>query len=183
ALAVVVPLLMAAAISAASPLLRSRRRLLDGAAIATSVTVAVMLALIMVRTAHGDQVYWFAGFRPSRGIAIGIDCEAGPLSAGLASLGAVLVTAAMTFSWRYFERVATYFHALMLIFLAGIVGFCLTGRRFDMFGRFELMGVAAYALTASRPEERVLLQGALSFAITNSEGAYLSRSGIGLISW
>jgi multicomponent Na+:H+ antiporter subunit D len=137
--------------------------------------------VIMVRTAGGDQVYWFAGFRPSHGIAIGIDFEAGPLSAGLASLAAVLVTASMTFSWRYFERVATYFHTLMLIFLAGIVGFCLTGDIFDMFVWFELMGVAAYALTAYRPEERGPIQGALNFAITNSVGAYLSLSGIGLI--
>jgi multicomponent Na+:H+ antiporter subunit D len=181
ALAVVVPLLAAAAISGAGPLLRSRRRLLDAVAIGVAASVAVMLIVIMFRTVGGDQVYWFAGFRPSRGIAIGIDFEAGPLSAGLASLGAVLVTAAMTFSWRYFERVATYFHALMLIFLAGIVGFCLTGDIFDMFVWFELMGVAAYALTAYRPEERGPIQGALNFAITNSVGAYLSLSGIGLI--
>ena len=181
ALAVVVPLLAAAAISAAGPLLRARRRLLDAAAIAVAASVAVMLVVIMVRTAGGDQVYWFAGVRPSHGIAIGIDFEAGPLSAGLASLAAVLVTASMTFSWRYFERVATYFHTLMLIFLAGIVGFCLTGDIFDMFVWFELMGVAAYALTAYRPEERGPIQGALNFAITNSVGAYLSLSGIGLI--
>jgi multicomponent Na+:H+ antiporter subunit D len=181
ALATVVPLLAAAAVSAAGPLLRARRRLLDAVAIGVAASVAVMLMVIMFRTVGGDQVYWFAGFRPSRGIAIGIDFEAGPLSAGLASLGAVLVTAAMTFSWRYFERVATYFHALMLIFLAGIVGFCLTGDIFDMFVWFELMGVAAYALTAYRPEERGPIQGALNFAITNSVGAYLSLSGIGLI--
>ena len=181
ALTVVVPLLSAAAISAAGPLLSARRRLLDATAIGVAASVAVMLMIIMFRTVGGDQVYWFAGFRPSRGIAIGIDFEAGPLSAGLASLGAVLVTAAMTFSWRYFERVATYFHALMLIFLAGIVGFCLTGDIFDMFVWFELMGVAAYALTAYRPEERGPIQGALNFAITNSVGAYLSLSGIGLI--
>jgi multicomponent Na+:H+ antiporter subunit D len=181
ALAVVVPLLAAAAVSAAGPLLRARRRLLDAVAIGVAASVAIMLLVIMVRTAGGDQVYWFAGFRPSHGIAIGIDFEAGPLSAGLASLAAVLVTASMTFSWRYFERVATYFHTLMLIFLAGIVGFCLTGDIFDMFVWFELMGVAAYALTAYRPEERGPIQGALNFAITNSVGAYLSLSGIGLI--
>jgi multicomponent Na+:H+ antiporter subunit D len=50
------------------------------------------------------------------------------------------VTAAMTFSWRYFRRVATYYHALMLIFLAGMTGFCLTGDIFDLFVWFELMG-------------------------------------------
>ncbi len=181
ALVVVLPLLAAAAISAAGPLLGKTRRILDAVAIGVAASVAVMLMIIMVRAAGGDQVYWFAGFRPARGIAIGIDFEAGPLSAGLASLAAVLVTAGMTFSWRYFERVATYYHALMLIFLAGMTGFCLTGDIFDLFVWFEVMGVAAYALTAYRPEERGPLQGALNFAITNSVGAYLSLSGIGLI--
>jgi multicomponent Na+:H+ antiporter subunit D len=181
ALAVVVPLLAAAAISACAPLFRGRRRTLDLAAIGTAAAVAVILFVIMIRTAGHDQVYWFAGFRPVRGVAIGIDFEAQPLSAGLGCLAAVLVMAAMTFSWRYFERVATYYHALMLIFLAGIAGFCLTGDIFDLFVWFELMGVAAYALTAYRPEERGPIQGALNFAITNSVGAYLSLSGIGLI--
>jgi multicomponent Na+:H+ antiporter subunit D len=181
ALAVVVPLLAAAAFSAAGPLLRHRRRVLDAAAILVAAIVAALLMVIMFRTAAGDQVYWFGGFRPARGIAIGIDFEAGPLSAGLASLAAVLVTAAMTFSWRYFDEVGSYFHVLMLIFLAGITGFCLTGDIFDLFVWFELMGVAAYALTAYRPEERGPIQGALNFAITNSIGAYLSLSGIALI--
>ena len=87
----------------------------------------------------------------------------------------------MIFSWRYFDEVGTYYHALMLAFLAGMTGFCLTGDIFDLFVWFELMGVAAYALTAYRPEERGPLQGALNFAITNSIGAYLSLSGIALI--
>jgi multicomponent Na+:H+ antiporter subunit D len=181
ALAVAVPLLAAAAISACAPLFRGRRRALDLAAIGTAAAVAAMLFVIMIRTADRDQVYWFAGFRPARGIVIGIDFEVQSLSAGLACLAAILVVAAMTFSWRYFERVSTYYHTLMLIFLAGITGFCLTGDIFDMFVWFELMGVAAYALTAYRPEERGPIQGALNFAITNSIGAYLSLSGIALI--
>jgi multicomponent Na+:H+ antiporter subunit D len=181
ALAVVVPLLAAAAISALSPVLRRRRRVLDGAAIATSAAVTGMLLVLLSRTAQGDVVYWFAGFRPSHGIAIGIDFAAGPLSTGLAALAALLVTAAMVFSWRYFQRVGTFFHTLMLTFLAGMTGFCLTGDIFDLFVWFELMGVSAYALTAYRPEERGPLQGALNFAITNSVGAYLSLSGIAVI--
>jgi multicomponent Na+:H+ antiporter subunit D len=181
ALAVALPLIMAAAVSGLNPLLRSRRRLLDAGAIATAAVVAAMLVAVTVRAAHGDEVYWFAGIRPSHGVAIGIDFTAGPLNAGLACLAAVLVTAAMTFSWRYFDGVATYFHALMLTFLAGLVGFCLTGDIFDLFVWFELMGVSAYALTAYRPEERGPIQGALNFAITNSVGAYLSLSGIAVI--
>jgi len=183
ALAIAAPLLVAAAIAALNPLFRGerRRRTLDAVAILTAAVVAVMLAAIVARTAHGDTVYWFAGFRPSHGIAIGIDFAVGQLSAGLACLAAVLVVAAMVFSWRYFEQVGSYYHALMLTFLAGMVGFCLTGDIFDLFVWFELMGVSAYALTAYRPEERGPIQGALNFAITNSVGAYLWLSGIGLI--
>jgi multicomponent Na+:H+ antiporter subunit D len=180
-LVVAVPLLSAAAITAAGPLLGRRRRVLDAVAIGVAAVVAVMLMVIMARTAAGDTVYWFAGFRPFHRAAIGIDFAAGPLSAGLAALAAVLVTAAMTFSWRYFEQVATHYHTLMLTFLAGLVGFCLTGDVFNLFVWFELMGVSAYALTAYRPEERGPIQGALNFAITNSVGAYLSLSGIALI--
>jgi multicomponent Na+:H+ antiporter subunit D len=181
ALPVVIPLLAAAAISALNPFLRDRRRLLDAMAILISACTAVLLAMITLRTTSGEVVYWFAGFRPARHIAIGIDFAAGPLSAGLACLAAVLVTAAMTFSWRYFERRSTFYHTLMLTFLAGMAGFCLTGDIFDLFVWFELMGVSAYALTAYRPEERGPIQGALNFAVTNSVGAYLSLSGIAVI--
>jgi multicomponent Na+:H+ antiporter subunit D len=181
ALAVVVPLLAAALLSALNRVLRPRRRLLDSAAILTAAAVAAMLAVLMVRTFGGDHVYWFAGFRPSHGVAIGIDFAVGPLGAGLACLAAVLVTGAMIFSWRYFEEISTYYQALMLTFLAGMVGFCLTGDVFDLFVWFEVMGVSAYALTAYRPEERGPIQGALNFAITNSVGAYLSLSGIAVI--
>jgi multicomponent Na+:H+ antiporter subunit D len=180
-LCVVVPLLVAATISALGWLLRPRRRVLDAIAILTCAAVAAMLAVVLTQAAHQELVYWFAGFRPHRGVAIGIDFAVEPISAGLACLAAVLVLAAMVFSWRYLEQVSTYFHALMLTFLAGMVGFCLTGDIFDMFVWFELMGVSAYALTAYRPEERGSLQGALNFAITNSVGAYLSLSGIALV--
>jgi multicomponent Na+:H+ antiporter subunit D len=181
ALAVAVPLLTAAGISALNPLFRRYRRPLDAVAIAAAAAVTAMLAVVMLDTAHGDAVYWFAGFRPTHGVAIGIDFAVGRLNAGLACLAALLVTASMTFSWRYFRRVGTFYHALMLTFLAGMAGFCLTGDVFNLFVWFELMGVSAYALTAYRPEERGSVQGALNFAITNSVGAYLMLSGIGLI--
>src|SRR5580700_2374531 len=181
ALAVTVPLLAAAALLATRPLFAGHRRVADLAAVGVSASVAVMLAFLVVRTYGADSTYWFAGFRPSGGIVIGIDFEAGPLSAGLACLGAMLMTASMVFSWRYFPQAGGYFHVLMLTFLAGMTGFCLTGDVFDLFVWFELMGVSAYALTAYRPEERGPIQGALNFAITNSVGAYLSLSGIAVI--
>ncbi|MGB8962305.1 MAG: proton-conducting transporter membrane subunit, partial [Pseudonocardiaceae bacterium] len=180
-LAVAVPLLGAAGISAVNPLFGKRRRVLDAVAILTAAGVTGLLVIIMLSTADGQRVYWFAGFTPSHGVARGIDFAVDQLNSGLAALTATLVTGALIFSWRYFERVSTYYHALMLVFLAGMIGFCLTGDIFNLFVFFELMGVAAYAFTAYRPEERGPLQGALNFAITNSVGTYLSLSGIGLI--
>ncbi|HEY6495471.1 MAG TPA: complex I subunit 5 family protein [Trebonia sp.] len=179
-LVIVVPLLTAAALLALRPLLRDKRQVRGIIAVAAAVTVAVMLVVIVLRTGAGSA-YWFAGFRPSGGVVIGIDFEADPLNAGLACIGAVLTTAAMVFAWRYFPQVGTSFHVLMLTFLAGMTGFCLAGDVFDLFVWFELMGVSAYALTAYRPEERGPIQGALNFAITNSVGAYLSLTGIALI--
>ncbi|MBO0823324.1 MAG: NADH-quinone oxidoreductase subunit D [Actinobacteria bacterium] len=180
-LSVVVPLLVAAGIAACGWALRPRRRVLDGIGIATCAGVVAMLAVLMTRVARGDEVYWFAGFRPHENIAVGIDFAAGSLSTGLACLAGILVLSSMIFSWRYFDEVSTYFQTLMLTFLAGMVGFCLTGDVFNLFVWFELMGVSAYALTAYRSEERGPLQGALNFAITNSVGAYLMLSGIAVV--
>lgn len=180
-LVVAVPLLAGASLSACTPVLKKRRRLADGFAILVSAAVSCTCTVLVFESSGRHSVYWFGGFRPSHGIAIGIDFVAGPLSAGLAALSAFLVTASMLYTWRYFENVATHFQTLMLIFLAGMVGFCLTGDIFDMFVWFEVMGVSAYALTAYRPEEKGPVQGALNFAITNSVGAYLSLSGIALV--
>ena len=180
-LVVAVPLASAATVSVLNFLLTTHQRILDLVAVASAAAVVVMLAVITVQTSHASQVYWFGGFHPHHGIALGIDFAVGALNAGLATLTALLVTASMVFSWHYFEKVSTWYHALMLVFLAGMVGFCLTGDIFDLFVWFEVMGVAAYALTGYRPEEKGPLQGALNFAITNSVGAYLSLSGIGLL--
>ncbi|MBO0802037.1 MAG: NADH dehydrogenase [Nocardiopsaceae bacterium] len=178
-LPVVVPLIAAALLLAARPL-ATYRRTLDLVAVGTSGAVALILGFLIFRTDHSGS-YWFAGFHPAHGIAVGIEFTIGPLNAGLACLGATGMTAVMVFSWRYFTQVGTYFHVLMLTFLAGMTGFCLAGDVFDMFVWFELMGVSAYALTAYRPEERGPVQGALNFAITNSVGAYLTLTGIALI--
>ena len=91
------------------------------------------------------------------------------------------MTAALVFSWRYFKEIGTLFTALMLVFLGAMAGFSLTGDLFNLFVFFELMSVAAYALTGYKIEEEQALEGALNFAITNSIGAFLVLIGIGLL--
>ena len=84
-----------------------------------------------------------------------------------------MVLAALTYSLRYFDAVDGLFHGLMLMFLAAMAGFCLTGDLFNLIVFFELMSAVAYALTAYRIEERAPIQGAINFAITNSIGGYV----------
>jgi multicomponent Na+:H+ antiporter subunit D len=69
----------------------------------------------------------------------------------------------------------------MLLFMAGMVGFCLTGDLFNLVVFFEVMSAAAYALTAYRVEEKAPIQGAINFAITNSVAAYGMFLAIGLL--
>jgi hypothetical protein len=85
------------------------------------------------------------------------------------------------FGWRYFDSAQARFPALVLLFLAGMTGFALSGDLFDMFVFFELMSAVAYALTGFEIEEPSAVQGALTFGIVNSLGAYLTLTGIGLL--
>jgi multicomponent Na+:H+ antiporter subunit D len=179
ALAVAIPLLMAAAIAAVSRLLP--RRVSDALAIGTGVCVLAIAMLLIVSSWNGHVVTWFSGWQPRHGIAVGIAFTVDPLGATFATLTACLVVAALSFSVPYFEEVGHLFNILMLVFLAGMVGFSLSGDFFNMFVFFEVMGVAAYALTGYKVEQTGPIQGALNFAITNSVGAFLILSGIALL--
>jgi multicomponent Na+:H+ antiporter subunit D len=174
-----VPVLVAAALAGTSGLIRQRGAEIAGTL--TALAVTVLCALLLAHVWHGDEIYWFSGWRPRDGVAIGISFTIDPLGAGMATLAALLVTSALVYSWRYFDALAPLFHVLMLMFLAGMTAFCLTGDLFNMFVLFELMGVSAYALTAYKSEERGPLQGALNFAITNSLGAFMTLTGLALL--
>jgi multicomponent Na+:H+ antiporter subunit D len=153
-------------------------------AVATGVGIAVMTlsALLLAHVAHGHPfAYWLSGWRPSHSVAIGISLSIDPIGAGLATYMALLVTAALIYSWRYFEAADGLYHALMLLFLAAMAGFSLTGDLFNLAVFFELMGAVAYALTAYKIEEQGPIQGGINFAISNSVGAYAIFVGIALL--
>src|SRR5689334_25351509 len=91
----------------------------------------------------------------------------------MAAFSAVRTVAALLFSWRFLEVVDYLFHAVLLVFLTAMVGFCLSGDLFNMFVFFELMSVSAYVLAGYLIDKRAPLEGSLNFAITNSAGAIL----------
>lgn len=179
ALPVVVPLLVAAALAATASF--PRRRVADAVSLATAVVVTVLCSLLLVRSVDGTLVYWFGGWQPRDGIALGISFVIDPIGAGLAAFVGLLMSAALIFCWRYFESVSHIFHALMLVFLAAMVGFSLSGDLFNMFVFLELMTVSAIVLIAHEVGERAPIEGSINFAVTNTVGGFLVLSGIGLI--
>jgi multicomponent Na+:H+ antiporter subunit D len=178
-LPVAIPLLTAAALTASGPLLG--RRSDDLAGIAAAGATTVISTLLVLRSLDHDLVYWFGGWHPRAGVALGIAFDVEPLGAVLAALAGALMTASFVFAWRYFDEVGTLFHVLMLVFLAAMCGFALSGDLFNMFVFFELMSVTAFALVGYAIEHPAPLQGSINFAVTNTVGALLLLSGIGLL--
>jgi multicomponent Na+:H+ antiporter subunit D len=179
ALPVVVPMLAAALLAAVRHW--APRRVNDVTTGGVAIAVVTLSAILLVHAVHRPFAYWMGGWRPSHLVAVGISLSIDPIGAGVAVFTALLVTAALVYSWRYFDGADGLFHALMLVFLAAMVAFCLTGDLFNLFVFFELMGAAAYALTAYQSEERGPIQGAINFAITNTVAAYGIFIGIGLL--
>jgi multicomponent Na+:H+ antiporter subunit D len=179
ALVVALPLLAAAILAAAGRVLP--RLVIDAASMLTCLLVLAASVALLAVTGSQRVVSWLGGYPPDHGMSVGVVFVVDRIGAGLITLIATLVTAALTYTWRYFDEVESYFHVLILLFLAGMAGFALTGDLFNAFVFFELMGAVAYALTGYKIEEAKPLQGALNFAMINSLGAYCSLLGIGLI--
>jgi multicomponent Na+:H+ antiporter subunit D len=179
AVAVAIPLVSAAALVAVAAIVP--RRVVDVLACAASIACVVLCALVLDDASDGTLVDWFGGWTPRDGTALGISFAIDQIGAGLALFVSALFLMAFVFSWRYFIVIGPLFHALMLVFLAAMLGFSYTGDLFNLFVFFELLSVAAYALVAYDIEEEGPLQGALNFAVTNSIGAFLILTGIALL--
>jgi multicomponent Na+:H+ antiporter subunit D len=178
-LTLAIPLLTAAGLTASSHFLG--RRADDLAGIAAAAATTVVSTLLIFRSLDHDLVYWFGGWHARHGIALGVAFDVEPLGAALAALAGALMTASFVFAWRYFDEIGTLFHVLMLVFLAAMNGFALSGDLFNMFVFFELMSVCAFALVGYAVEQAAPLQGAINFAVTNTIGALLLLFGIGLL--
>jgi multicomponent Na+:H+ antiporter subunit D len=178
-LPVVLPLTVAAVLMAVGKHLP--RRVIDVLCLVTTAAVVTLCAVLLADSRQTLLVYWFGGWTPRDGVALGISFAIDPFGAGLALLAALLVLAGFVYSWRYFEEVGPLYPTLMLTFLGALCGFSLTGDLFNLFVFFELMSVAAYALTAHKIEEEESLMGAFNFAISNSVGSFLVLTGIALL--
>lgn len=158
--------------------------------VAESVACAVSggtagLAIVLLLNSSPPLTEWAGGWTPVNGRSVGIVLVGDGPGLGMAALASVLTLAALAYSWHYFDEPprghAGSFPALMLLFQGGMCGFAIAGDLFDAFVFFELMSVVAYALTGTRVEEARAVQGALTFAVVTSLGAYAMLMGIGLL--
>ena len=145
-----------------------------------AATLWITTALLLHAT-HTTQVYWFGNWYPRGSMALGIAFVVDPIGAGLATLAALLTLLALIFSWRFVDSGANHFQPLMLLFLAAMCGFSLTGDLFNLFVFFELMSTAAFALCGLKTAEPAPLQGSFNFAVTNTIAAFLVLTGIALV--
>ncbi len=178
-MSVAIPLLVAALLALTHSLLP--RIVTDLLAIAAAGASLVLLLVLLVHVGVATDVYWFGGWHPRGSVAIGIDFAAGPIGTGLAAFVSLLMVLALVYSTRFIGVESPHYHVLMLAFMAGMVGFCLSGDIFNMFVLFELMSVSAVALIGYRIQQRAALEGALNFAVINMIGSFLFLLGIGLI--
>jgi multicomponent Na+:H+ antiporter subunit D len=178
-LPVAVPLLAAASLAGTGKWLPWRAASLL-AIFAGLLTAATCLALLLEARSQ-PVVYWFGNWVPRNGVAVGIAFAIDSIGAAMAALASFLVTAALIFSWRYFDTVGALYHVLMLVFLGAMCGFSLTGDLFNLFVFFELMSASAFALCGYKSEAPASLQGTLNFAVTNTIGGFLVLCGTALL--
>jgi len=176
-LTVAVPVLAAAALVGAARW--SNRAIAEAVALCATLATAAFCAILLADSGADPKAYWVGGWQPRGGIAIGVDFFVDPIAAGLATLVSVLMVAALVMMWRYRDTDAPLFQVLMLVFLAGMVGFSLSGDLFNMFVFFELMSVAAIALAGYKVEDESV-EGSLNFGVTNVIGSFLILIGLGL---
>lgn len=153
----------------------------DGIAVICSLILMGLCAWLASQALAGPIVHWFGGWAPTVSgkplVVLGIAFSVDPASAAVAAFCALVFAAAFVFAWGYFDKIHAHFHVLMLLFLGAMIGFCFTR---DLFVWFELMSIAAFALTAY-PLEKSSLEGALNFTVTNALGSFLMLAGIALM--
>lgn len=180
---VLVPLAVAALLIAVASVLPPRAA--DIVSLATSIGIMVLSGWLCVNAAQAGApvVHWFGGWHPGAfgtgDLILGIAFRADPVSAGIAAFVGLLFSASFVFAWGYFDHVKSHFHVLMLLFLAGMQGFCLTGDLFNLFVWFELMSISAFALTAY-PLGQSALDGAFNFVVTNAIAGFMMLGAVGL---
>lgn len=171
---VVLPVAVAILLAACNRILP--RWLASLVAILTATGALFAAIALGVFTRDATYIVWSAGRSPF-GLSLVIDAT----SAMLCILASLLVVATVIFSHRYCANAGGWYHALVLLMLSGMCGFCETGDLGNLAVFFFLMCGAAFLLCRHDPEDRALPAGARRFGIAAGAGGCLLLLGIALL--
>lgn len=83
-LPVALPMVSAALLAGLQVFLK--RRIIESLALASSALCTLICCLLIYHSSKAPLIYWMGGWRPQKGLAVGIVFTVEPLGAGLAAL-------------------------------------------------------------------------------------------------
>ncbi len=142
--------------------------------------VAIML-LWQVLGAAAPITYYIGGWAPPWGIEYRVDALNAFILVLVAGVGAITIPFAYrTVGKEIDEDKQSWFYALFLLCLSGLMGMAVTGDAFNIFVFMEVSSLSAYALIAMGSDRRALL-AAYQYLIMGTIGATFYVIGIGLL--
>lgn len=142
--------------------------------LAMSLSLAgLLLAAGPVFVQGQTLVYWMGGWEPVEGMAVGINFAVDAWGLFIALTIAVVGLLALIYSIPYMaqETGKEAYYILLMLLQAAMLGFVLTGDLFNQFVWLEVLSFSAFALTAFHYRDRLAVEGAFKYLITNSVAA------------
>jgi multicomponent Na+:H+ antiporter subunit D len=139
--------------------------------LAMTFTLAVLILAAGPVLMQGKiLVYWLGGWQPQGSLALGINIAIDAWGLFIAFTIALVGFLVVLYSIVYMEEETgkeAYFILVMLL-IAAMIGFSLTGDLFNQFVWLEILSFAAFALTGFHFQDHLALEGAFKYLITNS---------------
>ena len=151
------------------------------ALVASALTAAISVALLVRVQTEGVISYRIGGWAPELGIEYRVDA----VNALIVLIVGVVALLAMIFARRSVlaeiipERVA-WFYTMMLLCVAGLLGIAVTGDAFNAFVFLEISSLSTYTLIALGRDRRALV-ASYQYLIVGTIGATFYVIGVGLI--
>lgn len=162
-------------------ILRRRELVWLVALVATLMSVAVSIALLMQVLASGPLSYQFGGWEAPWGIEYRIDLLNAPLLLLVSGISAVALFAARkSIEAEIPKDRHTLFYIAWLLCMSGMLGILATGDAFNVFVFLEISSLSTYTLIALG-KNRKALWASYQYLIAGTIGATFILIGIGLM--
>ncbi|MGH2537762.1 MAG: complex I subunit 5 family protein, partial [Candidatus Promineifilaceae bacterium] len=151
--------------------------------LAMGLTLGVLLRFGPAVLRGETLVYWLGGWAPRAGAAVGISLSLdawGWLVAVVVALVGLMATLYALVDMRG-ESGLGAFYVLVMLLMAGLIGFCLSGDLFNQFVWLEVFSVAGFALTAFHIDQPKAIEAAFKYLITNSLATFFVAMALILI--